>query len=164
MDGHVADFAVDGAVTYRIGKCRVVVAVFICRRCVFQETGLNVGAQDAYRCRYRCVIALIINKRQLTKQWSLCNQNTRHWVIILVDIVEVIQGKHISRVFRRRHIGNIGDVIANIVRCALIINNLRLRVEARNRDCRCIVNYIGVIISQIAISNLIGNGNLNHIV
>ena len=159
MDGHGADFTVDGAVTYRIAKGCVVVAVFICRRCVFQETGLNVGAANTRRISDWNIV-----QRQLAKQWSLRNQNTRHRVIVLVDIVKVIQGKHIRRVFRRRYIGNIGDVIANIVRCTLIINNLRLCIEARNCDRRRIVDDIGIIISQIAISNLIGNGNLNHIV
>ena len=163
MDGHRADFTVFRAVTYRIPKVCVVVAVFICRRCVFQETGLNVGAQDAFRCRYRCVIALTVAKRQRAITGKLCNQNTGHRVIVLVDIVKVIQGKHIRRVFRRRHIGNIGDVIV-VNAIFIIINNLRLCIEAGNRDCRCIVDDIGVIISQIAISNLIGNGNLNHIV
>ena len=158
MDGHGADITVDFAVVHRIGEGCVVVAILICRRCVFQETSFNISAANARHIRNHNIV-----QRQLTKQWSLRDQNTRHRVIVLVDIVKVIQGKHISRVFRRRYIRNIGDVIV-VNAIVIIINNLRLGIEARNRDCRRIINHISRIISDITISNLIGNGNLNLIV
>ena len=159
MDGHGTHITIDFSVVYRIGKGCVGITVIICRRCIFQETSFNISAADARHIRNHNIV-----QRQLTKQWSLRNQNTRHRVIVLVDIVKVIQGKHISRVFRRRYIRNIGDVIARDVRRALIINNLRLGIEARNRDCRRIINDIGCRLSDIAIGNLIGNRNLYLIV